>query len=90
MFRHDAADGARSVPRRLLRPAVSLPLVGAAGLLLVLTSSVEANAAVQRLTCSRALQACGKPRICQSRYQVCLETGCWKVGPIRRCGYERR
>jgi hypothetical protein len=73
----------------LIRIAVSLPLAGVLGALAVVTSSDAAGAA-QRLTCSRALQACGKPRICQSRYQACLETGCWTVWRVKRCGYERR
>jgi hypothetical protein len=84
-----AADGARPVRQSSVRPAASLPLVGVIGFLIALTSADQA-AAAQRLTCSRALQACGKPRICQTRYQACLETGCWTVWRVKRCGYERR
>jgi hypothetical protein len=75
-------------PARLVRLVVALVLAGSGGLLAPIASG-EANAA-QRATCSRALQACGKPRVCQSRYQACLETGCWTVWRVRRCGYERR
>ena len=64
-------------------------VAGGLGTLLVLVSS-DAALAAQRLTCSRALQACGKQRICQQRFQDCMETGCWTVWRVRRCGYERR
>jgi hypothetical protein len=73
---------------RLSRPFAAL-VAGSIGALLALASSDSALAA-QRLTCSRALQACGKQRICQTRFQACMETGCWAVWRVRRCGYERR
>ena len=73
---------------RLSRLSAAL-VVGGIGVLLVLAWS-DTALATQRLTCSRALQACGKQRICQTRFQTCMETGCWTVWRVRRCGYERR
>ena len=84
-----SADDITRLARRSLRHLALFPVVGAAGLLLVLPVSDDASAA-PRLTCSRALKACGTPRVCQSRYQACLETGCWTVWRVKRCGYERR
>ena len=64
-------------------------VAGGFGMLLDV-ASVDTALAAQRLTCSRALQACGRQRICQKRFQDCMETGCWTVWRVRRCGYERR
>jgi len=33
-------------------------------------------------TCSQARSYCGKQRICQKRYDACMQTGCWTVGPL--------
>jgi len=52
------------------------------------TISYEALAQ-QRATCSQARSLCGKQPVCQRRYEVCMETGCWTVGLIKRCGYEK-
>jgi hypothetical protein len=54
----------------------------------VAMSSNEALAQ-QRATCSQARSHCGTQRVCQRRYDACIETGCWKVGLIKRCGYEK-
>jgi hypothetical protein len=44
-------------------------------------------AAQERGTCSQARSQCGTQPVCQRRYQACMETGCWTVGPLKRCGY---
>jgi len=46
--------------------------------------------AQERATCSQARAHCGTQRVCQRRYEACMETGCWTVTLVRRCGYERR
>jgi hypothetical protein len=81
---------ARALPT-LARPQprlkMSISLSAMLSLLYVLVSYDDAFAQ-QRITCSRALQACSvKLKICQSRHKACMETGCWTVGRIRRCGY---
>jgi hypothetical protein len=45
--------------------------------------------AQQRATCSQARSHCGAQPVCQRRYDSCLATGCWTVGLIKRCGYEK-
>src|ERR1700756_1487337 len=49
--------------------------------------SYNAAAAQERGTCSQARSQCGTQPVCQRRYQACMETGCWTVGPLKRCGY---
>jgi hypothetical protein len=51
--------------------------------------AISYNAAVAqgRDTCSQARSQCGTQPVCQRRYQACMETGCWTVGPLKRCGY---
>jgi hypothetical protein len=44
----------------------------------------------ERATCSQARAHCGTQRVCQRRYEACMETGCWTVTLVRRCGYEKR
>ena len=39
--------------------------------------------AQERATCSQARSQCGKQRVCQRRYDACMETGCWTVGFIK-------
>ena len=46
--------------------------------------------AQERATCSQARSSCGKQPVCQRRHDACIETGCWTVGLIKRCGYEKR
>jgi len=46
--------------------------------------------AQERETCSQARSHCGTQPVCQRRYQACLETGCWTVGPLKRCGYQQQ
>jgi hypothetical protein len=46
--------------------------------------------AQERATCSQARAHCGTQRVCQRRYEACMETGCWTVTLVRRCGYEKR
>src|SRR5262249_38799726 len=53
-----------------------------------LAISYNAAAAQERGTCSQARSQCGTQPVCQRRYQACMETGCWIVGPLKRCGYQ--
>jgi hypothetical protein len=71
--------------RRLIFSAI---LVATVGVPFIATSSNEALAQ-QRETCSQARLNCGTQRVCQRRYDACIETGCWKVGFIKRCGYKK-
>jgi hypothetical protein len=41
-------------------------------------------------TCSQARSYCGTQRICQKRYEACMQTGCWTVGFLRKCKYQKR
>jgi hypothetical protein len=52
--------------------------------------SYDEALAQERATCSQARAHCGTQRVCQRRYEACMETGCWTVTLVRRCGYERR
>ena len=45
--------------------------------------------AQQRASCSQARSLCGKQPVCQRRYEACMETGCWTVELVKRCGYEK-
>ena len=84
------ARGASLPSGRRMRPLIlALPLAAVLGLIFVVTSYQDAFAE-QRTTCSRAREACGKQRICQARFRDCLETGCWAVWKLRRCGYQKR
>jgi hypothetical protein len=51
--------------------------------------SYSEASAQQRATCSQARPHCGTQRVCQRRYDACMETGCWTVGLVKRCGYEK-
>jgi hypothetical protein len=51
-------------------------------------SSYSEASAQQRATCSQARLHCGTQRVCQRRYEACMETGCWTGGLVKRCGYE--
>jgi hypothetical protein len=51
--------------------------------------SYSEASAQQRATCSQARSSCGKQPVCQRRYDACIETGCWVVGLVKRCGYEK-
>jgi hypothetical protein len=63
----------------VLAAMLSLPFVA--------ISSNDASAQ-QRATCSQERSLCGKQPVCQRRYEACMETGCWTVGLVKRCGYE--
>ncbi len=54
------------------------------------TISYDKASAQERSTCSQALSLCGKQPVCQRRYETCMAAGCWTVGFIKRCGYEKR
>ena len=70
-----------TVMTRLIFRAV---LVATVGVPFIAMSSNEASAQ-QRATCSQARLHCGTQRVCQRRY----DAGCWTVGLIKRCGYEK-
>jgi hypothetical protein len=46
--------------------------------------------AQERATCSQARAHCGKQRVCDKRFETCMQTGCWTVVMVKRCGYEKR
>jgi hypothetical protein len=46
--------------------------------------------AQERATCSQARAHCGTQRVCQRRFDNCMQTGCWTVVMVKRCGYEKR
>jgi hypothetical protein len=73
----------------MARFLVATALVGMLAAPLLVLSYGEA-AAQQRSTCSQALAHCGKQRVCQRRFENCMETGCWTVVMVKRCGYEKR
>jgi hypothetical protein len=64
-------------------------LVAALSVPFIAMSYNEASAQ-ERATCSQARAHCGTQRVCQRRYEACMETGCWTVTLVRRCGYEKR
>jgi hypothetical protein len=55
----------------------------------VAISYYEASAQ-ERGTCSQARSHCGTQRVCQRRYEACMQTGCWTVGPVKRCGFQQQ
>jgi hypothetical protein len=52
------------------------------------SSNVPPRPTQLRATCSQAWSVCGTHPICQGRYDACMETGCWIVGAVKRCGYQ--
>jgi len=64
-------------------------LVAVLGAPFIAISYNEASAQ-ERGTCSQARSHCGTPSVCQRRYEACLQTGCWTVGPVKRCGYQQQ
>jgi hypothetical protein len=91
---HNLAVGFAGAPRLrrndiMARFVVATALVGMLAAPLLAMSCGEA-AAQQRSTCSQALAHCGKQRVCQKRFENCMETGCWTVVMVKRCGYEKR
>jgi hypothetical protein len=92
-----ASQSRRRICRRTAPPeneimarfSVAIALVGMLAAPLLALSYGEA-AAQQRSTCSQALAHCGKQRVCQRRFENCMETGCWTVVMVKRCGYEKR
>jgi hypothetical protein len=55
-----------------------------------LTLAWGAAGAQERATCSQARAHCGTQRVCQRRFDNCMQTGCWTVVMVKRCGYEKR
>jgi hypothetical protein len=43
-----------------------------------------------RESCSQARSHCGTQPVCQRRFDNCMQTGCWTVGPVKRCGYQQQ
>jgi hypothetical protein len=58
--------------------------------MLALLASWGAAWAQERATCSQARTHCGTQRVCQKRFENCMQTGCWTVILVKRCGYEKR
>jgi hypothetical protein len=73
----------------MARFVVSAVLVAMLGVAL-LAVSWGAAWAQERATCSQARVHCGTQRICQKRFENCMQTGCWTVVMVKRCGYEKR
>jgi hypothetical protein len=69
--------------------ALATILAATLAVLFVAISYNEASAQL-RVTCSQARSNCGTQRICQKRYEACMETGCWTVPLLKKCGYEKR
>jgi len=73
----------------MARLIVAIALVAVLGLPLLAMFSGKASAQ-QRATCSQARAHCGTQKVCQRRFENCMETGCWTVGLVKRCGYEKQ
>ena len=73
----------------MARLIVATALVAMLGMPLLAMFSGEASAQ-QRATCSQARAHCGTQKVCQRRFESCMETGCWTVGLVKRCGYEKQ
>jgi hypothetical protein len=73
----------------MARLIVATALVAMLGLPLLAMFSGKASAQ-QRATCSQARAHCGTQKVCQRRFESCMETGCWTVGLVKRCGYEKQ
>jgi hypothetical protein len=69
--------------------ALATILAATLAVLSVAISYNEASAQL-RVTCSQARSNCGTQRICQKRYEACMETGCWTLPLLKKCGYEKR
>jgi hypothetical protein len=61
-----------------------------AAMLALLAVTWGAAWAQERATCSQARAHCGTQRVCQRRFDNCMQTGCWTVVMVKRCGYEKR
>jgi hypothetical protein len=73
----------------MARSVVASVLVAMLGVAL-LAVSWGAAWAQERATCSQARAHCGKQRVCDKRFETCMQTGCWTVVLVKRCGYEKR
>jgi hypothetical protein len=73
----------------MARLVVGTVLAAALSVSFVAMSCNEAMAQ-ERATCSQARSNCGTQRVCQRRYETCMQTGCWNVVLVKRCGYEQR
>jgi hypothetical protein len=71
----------------MARFIVSAVLVAMLALLAVPWGTAWAQ---ERATCSQARAHCGTQRVCQKRFETCMQTGCWTVVLVKRCGYEKR
>jgi hypothetical protein len=52
--------------------------------------SYDDASAQERESCSQARSHCGTQPVCQRRYESCMQTGCWTVGLVKRCGYQQQ
>jgi len=52
--------------------------------------SYDDASAQERESCSQARSHCGTQPVCQRRYESCMQTGCWAVGLVKRCGYQQQ
>jgi len=73
----------------MARLIVATALVAMLGMPLLAMFSGEASAQ-QRATCSQARAHCGTQKVCQRRFESCMETGWWMVRLVKRCGYEKQ
>src|SRR5215471_8341409 len=79
--RHEAdTRGSSPMTPRLLRIALACVIV-----VDFVMAADGAWAAVERASCSQARTACGTRKLCEDRYQACLQTGCWATRLIKRC-----
>jgi predicted transglutaminase-like cysteine proteinase len=74
----------------MARLIVSIVLVAMLAMLALLAVPWGAAWAQERATCSQARAHCGTQRVCQRRFDTCMQTGCWTVVLVKRCGYEKR
>ena len=88
-------EGAESLDAAALGTEVMAHFVFGTILVAMLTAPLIAifyneASAQERETCSQALAHCGKQPVCQRRYEACVQTGCWSVGPVKGCGYQQQ
>lgn len=74
----------------MARLIISIVLVAMLAMLALLAVPWGVAWAQERATCSQARAHCGTQRVCQRRFDNCMQTGCWTVVMVKRCGYEKR
>jgi hypothetical protein len=78
------------VENEVMAPFLAATVLVAGLAVPLLALSYGEASAQQRSTCSQARAHCGTQRVCQKRFETCMETGCWTVVMVKRCGYEKR